>query len=741
MPNELIKNTSVSLTTDPYKLLTENEILGDIANSFGLQQDAEQTLANATVTNSKIVSLSVEKLTAGSIKVNEYIQSTGFVTGVTGWQIKGDGTAEFVGITLTGGTLKYGKTSFSDSVNAGYILSSSGIYAGAAADSNYLKYDIGAATLTLKGVITSESGSIGGWTIGTTTLYSGTNIILDSSNKAISINDATFGNKGMQLQYNSGTPRWYAGDGANQFFKHDGTNISFKGNNAELATDGTLTISKVVLTGLQGGSQIDGQYLLANTVGSAAANLALRNWTTDLVFSVTDADTIAWSTGNIILSDGTSYAITAGNTGNMSARTYIYLDIAVSTTALQLTTTASSSVGNGKKLIATAINGTSEATYFVYSGSAQQNLDGAFIATGTLTANEIAANTITGGNIASLSVSGKSCTFDTGTIGGFTMSATTLANSTNIILDASNKSISLNNSTFGNTGVQLQYNSGTPRAHVGTTSNYLQFDGTKVIMTAAAGYSNMVVSGGIIHSAFNLRGDNTSGGSAPVIKQVYSGYSSTTNDYIFIVFDDANSDGRVTRYNRTKANAIFRDIDDIEERTGGTAVVYGGCYDGTYTYMIDAANYAIVRRDKDLTNEGTSNSALAAGDAWGSNAPMTFNGTYYCFYKTSDTSIRRYTFTGSPWDWNYHDTITLSNAITGSLCWNSTNSCWYGFDSGNNLIRKFNSTGTQTATLSVVENVVGVMILEGKLFMAITLVDPISSATTKWVVQCLPFDL
>jgi len=86
-------------------------------------------------------------------------------------------------------------------------------------------------TLSVTGTLTATAGVIGGWTIGATTLSSGTNnIILDSSNKAISINDATFGNQGIQLQYNAGTPRAYIGDGATQFLEFDGTNVNIGGN-------------------------------------------------------------------------------------------------------------------------------------------------------------------------------------------------------------------------------------------------------------------------------------------------------------------------------------------------------------------------------------------------------------------------------------------------------------------------------------------------------------------------------
>ena len=47
-------------------------------------------IANATITDAKIVSLAATKLTAGSIAVGEYIQSSDFVTGVSGWRMGGN---------------------------------------------------------------------------------------------------------------------------------------------------------------------------------------------------------------------------------------------------------------------------------------------------------------------------------------------------------------------------------------------------------------------------------------------------------------------------------------------------------------------------------------------------------------------------------------------------------------------------------------------------------------------------
>ena len=109
----------------------------------------------------------------------------------------------------------------------------------------------------------------------------------------------------------------------------------------------------------------------------------------------------------------------------MVAKTYIYLDIAVSTIAYQVTTTATTAVGNGKVMVAIAQNATGEATYMLLNDNSY-NIDAANIIADSITANEIAASTITGSEIATLSISGKSCTFDTGTVGGWTMAASTL---------------------------------------------------------------------------------------------------------------------------------------------------------------------------------------------------------------------------------------------------------------------------------------------------------------------------
>lgn len=122
-------------------------------------------------------------------------------------------------------------------------------------------------------------------------------------------------------------------------------------------------------------------------------------WGHDLAFSSLDADTVQWGSGTLTLSDGTSYSISAGNTGNMVATTYVFLDTDVSSTVLQTTTTASSAVGTNKILVAVAKNSAEAPSEFqVYGGSGSVGVSKLItaneIAAGTITANELAANSV-----------------------------------------------------------------------------------------------------------------------------------------------------------------------------------------------------------------------------------------------------------------------------------------------------------------------------------------------------------
>ena len=181
------------------------------------------------------------------------------------------------------------------------------------------------------------------------------------------------------------------------------------------------TVSGIILTGLAAGSEI-----------------SIQGWQSTLVFTADSYRQVSWSAGNdetITLLDGTVYTIVAGNTNSMSALTYIYLDIAVSITALQSSDTASDAIGTGKILIGVARNNDdteSNATFQIFGGKGGALWTTENIAANTVTANEIVANTITANelNIVTLSsISANIGTITSGAINGVIVTAGTIRSS------------------------------------------------------------------------------------------------------------------------------------------------------------------------------------------------------------------------------------------------------------------------------------------------------------------------
>lgn len=162
--------------------------------------------------------------------------------------------------------------------------------------------------------------------------------------------------------------------------------VAIGASTAKVLNTGAATFSNITITG---GSVATST--LSGTIAQTNLNLADRGWTQTCVFSVTDLDTVAWGVGTFTSADGTVYNISAGNTGNMVAKTFVYLDIAVSTTAYQTTTTATTAVGAGKVLIAVAQNGDSTATYSLTETSM---VTGDMILANTIVANKMSVTTL-----------------------------------------------------------------------------------------------------------------------------------------------------------------------------------------------------------------------------------------------------------------------------------------------------------------------------------------------------------
>lgn len=67
-------------------------------------------------------------------------------------------------------------------------------------------------------------------------------------NTILTVGGTTYGSTGIQLDYNAGTPRLFAGVNGGNFVRHDGTDFEFKATNTSLL-GGTFTATDAVLTG------------------------------------------------------------------------------------------------------------------------------------------------------------------------------------------------------------------------------------------------------------------------------------------------------------------------------------------------------------------------------------------------------------------------------------------------------------------------------------------------------------
>ena len=241
-----------------------------------------------------------------------------------------------------------------------------------------------ATGVTITGTITATSGAIGGWTINSTSIYTGTEDFA-----------AYTANAGDMTIYS------------------DGSNSSIHAFNFYIDAGGDFHTRGGDITGVS----------IAGIPNNTSTDISLMECSHNLVFSVTDADTIAWATGTIIFSNARTFTIDAGNTGNMVALTYIYLDPAVSSTVLQVTTTYSTAMGANKRLIGTAQNNTITANFVPY-GAGQILIDGANIGALSIVAGNIAASTITAGKLTVSQLSAIAA--DLGTITAGTVTGATI---------------------------------------------------------------------------------------------------------------------------------------------------------------------------------------------------------------------------------------------------------------------------------------------------------------------------
>jgi hypothetical protein len=145
--------------------------------------------------------------------------------------------------TLTGGTITLdssgiieagGLTGISDTTNTGFYVDNSGQILIRQSATDFLKFSGGSLEMKARSfVLDANSGDLK----------------LDSVNKRISINDSTFGNAGVQLEHDTGTGKFYAGDGSSKFIQFDGSDVNIQSDDFLLSTN-TLIIDSGTSNGV-----------------------------------------------------------------------------------------------------------------------------------------------------------------------------------------------------------------------------------------------------------------------------------------------------------------------------------------------------------------------------------------------------------------------------------------------------------------------------------------------------------
>ena len=346
-----------------------------------------------------------------------------------------------------------------------------------------------------------NGGTIGGFTIDADEIKSGTNIALDSANKRLTINSATFGNAGIQLEYNSGTPRFYVGDGSNEFVKYDGSSVDIRtkklnasGSNITLETP-TFFLgrkSNQFVSGSNGNVEIsssnfhltaDGNVTMSGEITAAGGTIG----------GFTIGDELTSTAGTLILR-GAAGVITASNakiTGDITANT-ITANSAGTIANFNISSTEIASSNNKLRLksngqitaSAVSMSGTVTATAgniagFQISGTKLQqgtsfNLDGNASADFFISSSDFQVTP-------SGDVSGSKVLFTGGTIGGWTITSNRFNSSDENFRISSTGAITIKNHSFGQSGFQVIENGGTTQFYVGNgLTKFIKFDGSNV---------------------------------------------------------------------------------------------------------------------------------------------------------------------------------------------------------------------------------------------------------------------
>jgi hypothetical protein len=126
--------------------------------------------------------------------------------------------------------------------------------------------------------------------------------------------------------------------------------------------------------------------LLAGSITADKLTIGAQYFSHSITWTATDIDTCTWSSGTIKFSDATTDDINAGNTGNITAETYIYYD---GTATLKTTTNFATTIGDNKVLLAIVEKGGTGGKCIISPiNSSGTTIDGDKIVTGKIQSSD-----------------------------------------------------------------------------------------------------------------------------------------------------------------------------------------------------------------------------------------------------------------------------------------------------------------------------------------------------------------
>ena len=350
-----------------------------------------------------------------------------------------------------------------------------------------------AAGIVMSGSVTANEGTIGGFTLGSTSLIAGsgtTRVAIDTA-AGIHLGNNTF----------SSAPFRVTRAGA-----LTATSVAITG---EVNASSGTTATSITALGFATASLTSS----VDTLQDASSSLSLASGSFEVSASLA-ASSASAATASIAVNESASAAVT---TDVADTRAQLVLDNSTAgdqkVNLVNTTGGIMSSFGKGVKffgsasnaLVTASANGTvnysevNDKGFLIVTGSTTASFFGNTTTIGDTTAQHIsiepdsisiktAANkTVLSASAAGITMSGSINAAD-GTIGGFTLTENQIRSADGAItLNKDSKALIISDSNFGNTGIQLQHNSGTPRAHIGKSNGErITFDGTNAIISSSA---------------------------------------------------------------------------------------------------------------------------------------------------------------------------------------------------------------------------------------------------------------